>query len=434
MCCLDASAASDNRTIVTEVKAVSNIADILGYGKERRLPTFTIIEGTAAHVDYNTVHWEKKNANGEWEAYKEAVFSEGIYRVCAFWLIDGEYGTTHKLDQYWTLTVDDEVWATSQANVTDTRSLGSSESPEMVVERQEVNLVSANCEPTITEIVGYGKETIRPTITLTEGLVANIPEQMVKWWKRNDSGEWEIYDKNIFTEGYYYLGLQVRIDGEYGSTHVLASDWKLIINDDQLWHTEKPTVGSDYSYGFAHSSDVLVIKEVPSVAATSDISDIIGLGKETKRPTYTMSEGSEMHIDGMEINGVNLFWWKKNAEDKWGIYEGNVFTEGTYRAYVQTRANNEWYVLAEDWTLTVDSEVWETETPETDNFGSYGWAWSPEIIVGESGIQAIIADNSTKADIYNLQGIIIKHNASEKDLHSLPAGIYIMNGKKVVVK
>lgn len=186
LCCLDASAASDNRTIVTEVKAVSNIADILGYGKERRLPTFTIIEGTAAHVDYNTVHWEKKNANGEWEAYKEAVFSEGIYRVCAFWLIDGEYGTTHKLDQYW--------------------------------------------------------------------------------------------------------------------------------------------------------------------------------------------------------------------------------------------------------TLTVDSEIWETETPETDNFGSYGWAWSPEIIVGESGIQGIIADNSTKAHIYNLQGIIIKHNASEKDLHSLPAGIYIMNGKKVVVK
>ena len=61
-------------------------------------------------------------------------------------------------------------------------------------------------------------------------------------------------------------------------------------------------------------------------------------------------------------------------------------------------------------------------------------AGSPEIIVGESGIQGIIADNSTKAHIYNLQGIIIKHNASEKDLHSLPAGIYIMNGKKVVVK
>lgn len=225
----------------------------------------------------------------------------------------------------------------------------------------------------------------------------------------------------------------MRVDGEYGASHVLAPEWVLAIGDE-IWHTNQPTVGENYSSAFAHSPVILVKKEVTSVTATSDISDIIGLGKETKRPTYTMSEGSEMHIDGMEINGVNLFWWKKNAEDKWGIYEGNVFTEGTYRAYAQTRANNEWYVLAEDWTLTVDSEVWETETPETDNFGSYGWAWSPEIIVGESGIQGIIADNSTKAHIYNLQGIIIKHNASEKDLHSLPAGIYIMNGKKVVVK
>ena len=115
--CLEAAGATDNRTVIEEVNAVSDIADILGCGKETKLPTFTISESPIVHVDYNAVHWEKKNAEGEWDAYSDAVFTEGVYRILAFWLIDGEHGTTHRLDQFWKLTVDGEVWETSQANV-----------------------------------------------------------------------------------------------------------------------------------------------------------------------------------------------------------------------------------------------------------------------------------------------------------------------------
>lgn len=431
--CLEA-AATDNRTVIKEVNAVSDIADILGCGKETKLPTFTISESPIVHVDYNTLHWEKKNAEGEWDAYSDAVFTEGVYRILAFWLIDGEHGTTHRLDQFWKLTVDGEEWETSQANVSSEMSLGCSLSPEMVISKQEVKLVTANCNPSIYDIVGYGKATNLPEITTDEGSIAHINKTMTRWWKQNDAEEWELFDQEVFTEGRYYLGLQVRVDGEYGASHVLAPEWVLAIGDE-IWHTNQPTVGENYSSAFAHSPVILVKKEVTSVTATSDIADIIGYGNETKRPTYIMSEGSEAHVEGVEINGVNLSWWKKDSEGKWELYEGNIFTEGIYRAYAQVRANSDLYELAEGWTLTVDGNNWETGTPEIDNFGSYGEAWSPEMtVVNGAGIYDITGYYTGETEIFNLQGIIVKHSASKEDLQSLPAGIYIVNGKKIVVK
>ena len=48
-----------------------------------------------------------------------------------------------------------------------------------------------------------------------------------------------------------------------------------------------------------------------------------------------------------------------------------------------------------------------------------------------SGINDIIYDSDTDAAVYNLQGIRV---ASATDINSLPAGIYIVNSKKVIIK
>lgn len=37
-------------------------------------------------------------------------------------------------------------------------------------------------------------------------------------------------------------------------------------------------------------------------------------------------------------------------------------------------------------------------------------------------------------DVYNLQGVVVKRNASQEELHSLSKGIYIYNGKKILIK
>lgn len=53
-----------------------------------------------------------------------------------------------------------------------------------------------------------------------------------------------------------------------------------------------------------------------------------------------------------------------------------------------------------------------------------------------SGIESIEyqATDSTKGDLFNLNGVCLKHNADKSDLKGLMPGIYILNGEKIVVK
>ena len=54
-------------------------------------------------------------------------------------------------------------------------------------------------------------------------------------------------------------------------------------------------------------------------------------------------------------------------------------------------------------------------------------------VSASSGVDAIGADD-VKAPVYNLQGIRVLDNASAADLRALPAGLYIFNGAKIVVR
>lgn len=51
-----------------------------------------------------------------------------------------------------------------------------------------------------------------------------------------------------------------------------------------------------------------------------------------------------------------------------------------------------------------------------------------------TGVENVISDKASTGDVYNMQGICVKRGATTEDLNTLPTGIYIINGKKIVVK
>ena len=53
------------------------------------------------------------------------------------------------------------------------------------------------------------------------------------------------------------------------------------------------------------------------------------------------------------------------------------------------------------------------------------------VIKAVSGVEFVYPDDTAKHDVYNLQGIIVKHDATIKDFKALRPGFYIVNGKKV---
>lgn len=92
-------------------------------------------------------------------------------------------------------------------------------------------------------------------------------------------------------------------------------------------------------------------------------------------------------------------------------------------------------------TVAVDNKKAQVtidgEKAETDENGNYVVEITKDtnITISETtGIESVsIAPNAIN-NVYNMQGILIIKNASTEQINNLPAGLYIVNGKKVVRK
>ena len=74
---------------------------------------------------------------------------------------------------------------------------------------------------------------------------------------------------------------------------------------------------------------------------------------------------------------------------------------------------------------------------EADENGNYVIAVSQEteIVVDKTNaIEDITINSVQNNNVYNLQGILVVKNATAEQVSALPAGLYIINGKKVVLK
>jgi hypothetical protein len=55
-------------------------------------------------------------------------------------------------------------------------------------------------------------------------------------------------------------------------------------------------------------------------------------------------------------------------------------------------------------------------------------------VVDASGVASIFADGAEKVDVYNLRGVRVLQNASAEDVRNLETNIYIVNGKKYMIR
>ena len=83
-------------------------------------------------------------------------------------------------------------------------------------------------------------------------------------------------------------------------------------------------------------------------------------------------------------------------------------------------------------SVTVDGAI-----VEADADGKYNVVITKEtnIVVDKTNaIEEVVEVETLNNNVYNLQGILVVKNATESQINALPAGLYIINGKKVAVK
>lgn len=92
--------------------------------------------------------------------------------------------------------------------------------------------------------------------------------------------------------------------------------------------------------------------------------------------------------------------------------------------------------------ITLDSTsgaqvVVDGEAASVDENGVYNVAITKDteiVIDNTNSIESIAGNEASDNNVYNLQGILVIKNASAEQINALPAGLYIVNGKKVVVR
>ena len=164
----------------------------------------------------------------------------------------------------------------------------------------------------------YGGKYKRPTFTVTAGEQAYFRDDIGGYWLKKEGEEWNPYVGKTFTEGSYKYKVQIRIDGEAGTTHVLDSNGVTATVDGNKWADNRiPTVTDMYSYVWAESKEYVITKTSTETA--------IEIPKANTDLTYT----------GNPQTGVN--------EGAGYTLTGNTATNaGTYTAKATLKAGYKW--------------------------------------------------------------------------------------------
>ena len=194
--------------------------------------------------------------------------------------------------------------------------------------------------------------------------------------------------------------------------------------DEPPYWVRGVTIG-EASASMAGDVEIPIYVNIPAVSFLYEeepgvVIGILGLGVDGKSFSGNENITSvRIHTDHPFFIGEKAFRKCSNMKalilDSWNIIEigENVVDEGTVTLYVED-------FLLEDYKQNENCKV---------------FAAIKSIREYNSGIDDIAADDAgSPNDIYTLQGVCIKRNATQEDIDALPTGLYIIGGQKVAVK
>ncbi|MBQ8190328.1 MAG: InlB B-repeat-containing protein [Bacteroidaceae bacterium] len=212
-------------------------------------------------------------------------------------------------------------------------------------------------------------------------------------------------------------------------------------------------------YGTAITAPEAPTKEGHTFSGWSEIPETMPAKDVTVEGTFTINRYTLLYmVDGAEYKKVELEYGANIIAEAIPAKEGHTFSgwseiPATMPAQDVT-VTGSFTVNSYTITYRVDGEVYATEevaygevivlkeAPEKDGYIFSGWSEVPETmpaadleVTGSfaSSIKAVII--KTHVDVYSLQGMLLKRQILVDELkNELPQGLYIVDGKKVLVK
>ncbi len=167
----------------------------------------------------------------------------------------------------------------------------------------------------------YGNRCLPPyNLVITQGEGVRFAVAMGSWEKKNGD-TWEaVRDSEIFTAGTWRYRHQIRIDGEYGSSHVIADDFTFKMNDES-WSTSTPRVETSYSYAQVYSPEIIIPEPEELMFYDSDTFDIGVTYKDIAITEFSVADSAE--------GGTRPYIFSKTSGPAWIVVSEDGTISGT---------------------------------------------------------------------------------------------------------
>ena len=168
--------------------------------------------------------------------------------------------------------------------------------------RKIVNRIVATSDVASFAVEGNTVAGSIPTFTVTEGDPAYFNSNMSNGrWQKKEGDTWVTSQSGVnptFTLGTWRFSCQVRIDGNAGSTHVLAKDAEIYVDGERWAETTYPMQQPTYSYINVYSPEITVSPRIDPTGITLFQSTVYLYSKgETAQLLYTITPSDATERD-----------------------------------------------------------------------------------------------------------------------------------------
>lgn len=377
--------ADNEREVIENVIAESNITSTISYGDKVKKPEITITDGYPAFFYTAMGKWQKKNGEAWNDAGENDVFRAGTWRYkCQIMIEDNnEYGNVTELYQLANkirVFVDNVEWT----NVDDTNYNNQTNESTAWVYSNEMEL------PESENLIAFDLNKYK-----IGSSVAGVPLEKFSVEPAIEGGTRPYtFEKKSGPEW-----IVVSSNGEISGTPIKDGT-----NDNvTILVTDNANRELEFELSVENTEINLNNREIISkITATSDdIDNIPEFAKNISKPTITVQSGIPAYFSSTE--GV---WQKKkqvNGEWNWENEENGLFEEGIWRykgkIVIDNKGNppdaGDKYKLSNEVMVEVNNETWTSEkTKYVDAVHrSYAEVYSKEYFVAESG-RAVVSFES----------------------------------------
>lgn len=197
---------------------------------------------------------------------------------------------------------------------------------------------------------------------------------------------------------------------EFESTTVNATQFTYYIDQPQtgeLVYDVIPTVVTPADNATVEDLSVIVL----------DFANVTFADYEALAYVYRVDDADDVLVTEADIrDNVNSDYWNPTIYDV--ILKNPVTELGTYKVVIPAESLGD-----EEWLET----MYSTPVGHTN----------PEIVlvynVGSVGVDSVLNSSDETVTVYNIHGVEVLRGADAAAVKALPAGIYIINGKKIVI-